>query len=148
MQYTHKMYETITASAWSVTLWLAFLIGAQLPDHILFSATCNLKLLSDPTSLAIIIYPLPPSRKASHVLTGPFHDQHSRHWTTSAETSPRKSHDIARNLKADGCGVRIGASPWVTALSHEFVMETQPISYIISSHYEDLMLLILISACP
>lgn len=39
---THKMYETITPSEWGVTLWLACLIRTQLPDYILFSATCNL----------------------------------------------------------------------------------------------------------
>lgn len=75
--------------------------------------------------LAIIIYPLPPSGKASHLLTVPLHDQHSGRSTTSAETPPCEARDIARNLTADGCGVRFGASPWVTALSCEFVMETQ-----------------------
>lgn len=119
---THKMYEPITASGWSVTLWLACLIAPWL--HLVL---CHMqfKLLSDPTSLTIIISPLSPSGKASHLLTVPLHDQHSQHWTTSAKMSTRNSHDVAQNLKADGCSVGIGDTQWVTALSHEFVMETQ-----------------------
>lgn len=35
----HKMYETIAPSERGVTLWLVCLIGTQLPDYILFSAT-------------------------------------------------------------------------------------------------------------
>lgn len=119
---THKMYETTTPSERGVTLWLACLIGTQLPDYILFSATCNLSYWAIRYHIACHHY-LPASilwksKSSLHasITWSTFSALNNIRW--NAEMWLRKLHDVVRNLKADGCGVRIRSSPWVTALSH------------------------------